>query len=182
MKRKLRMGMIGGGKGAFIGAIHRIAATMDGTASEAESLILTNSHNVLNRSAVIGTTFAGEIRTGGIERAVAGCAERLGSLHDHVAIDKRAEGESHGGDLSESLHDGCGLCKSWDRPKIYFWNGKGLIWQYCGGVWYSKDVLVLWLICVVCLCLFVFGNRKDTPKIDRRWTFYGSGSSGDREL
>ncbi|MBA9079723.1 Gfo/Idh/MocA family protein [Rufibacter quisquiliarum] len=30
MKRKLRMGMIGGGKGAFIGAIHRIAATMDG--------------------------------------------------------------------------------------------------------------------------------------------------------
>ena len=30
MKRKLRMGMIGGGKGAFIGAIHRIAANMDG--------------------------------------------------------------------------------------------------------------------------------------------------------
>jgi len=28
--RKLRMGMIGGGKGAFIGAIHRIAANMDG--------------------------------------------------------------------------------------------------------------------------------------------------------
>ncbi len=28
--RKLRMGMIGGGPGAFIGAIHRIAATMDG--------------------------------------------------------------------------------------------------------------------------------------------------------
>jgi predicted dehydrogenase len=30
MKRKLRMGMIGGGPGAFIGAIHRIAAIMDG--------------------------------------------------------------------------------------------------------------------------------------------------------
>lgn len=30
MKRKLRMGMIGGGKGAFIGAVHRIAANMDG--------------------------------------------------------------------------------------------------------------------------------------------------------
>ncbi|WP_202909739.1 Gfo/Idh/MocA family protein [Mucilaginibacter pedocola] len=29
-KRKLRMGMIGGGKDAFIGAIHRIAANMDG--------------------------------------------------------------------------------------------------------------------------------------------------------
>lgn len=30
MKRKLRMGMIGGGKDAFIGGIHRIAANMDG--------------------------------------------------------------------------------------------------------------------------------------------------------
>lgn len=29
-KRKLRMGMVGGGKGAFIGPVHRIAATMDG--------------------------------------------------------------------------------------------------------------------------------------------------------
>ncbi len=28
--RKLRMGMIGGGKNAFIGAVHRIAANMDG--------------------------------------------------------------------------------------------------------------------------------------------------------
>jgi len=28
--RKLKMGMIGGGPGAFIGAIHRIAANMDG--------------------------------------------------------------------------------------------------------------------------------------------------------
>lgn len=32
MNRKLRMGMIGGGKGAFIGAVHRIAANMDGLA------------------------------------------------------------------------------------------------------------------------------------------------------
>lgn len=30
MNRKLRMGMLGGGKDAFIGAIHRIAANMDG--------------------------------------------------------------------------------------------------------------------------------------------------------
>lgn len=30
MKRKLRMGMVGGGKDAFIGAIHRYAANMDG--------------------------------------------------------------------------------------------------------------------------------------------------------
>ncbi len=32
MKRKLRAGMIGGGKNAFIGAIHRIALNMDGLA------------------------------------------------------------------------------------------------------------------------------------------------------
>ena len=30
MKRKLRMGMVGGGRGAFIGRIHRMAATLDG--------------------------------------------------------------------------------------------------------------------------------------------------------
>jgi predicted dehydrogenase len=30
MKRKLRMGMIGGGKDAFIGAVHRLAINMDG--------------------------------------------------------------------------------------------------------------------------------------------------------
>lgn len=30
MSRKLRMGMIGGGRGAFIGAVHRIAAGIDG--------------------------------------------------------------------------------------------------------------------------------------------------------
>ena len=30
MNRKLRMGMVGGGKDAFIGAIHRHAAFMDG--------------------------------------------------------------------------------------------------------------------------------------------------------
>ena len=28
-KRKLRMGMVGGGQGAFIGGVHRIAATLD---------------------------------------------------------------------------------------------------------------------------------------------------------
>ncbi len=32
MKTKLRYGMIGGGRGAFIGAVHRIAAQMDGQA------------------------------------------------------------------------------------------------------------------------------------------------------
>ena len=28
--RKLRMGMVGGGQGAFIGGVHRIAAALDG--------------------------------------------------------------------------------------------------------------------------------------------------------
>ena len=30
MKQKLRMGMVGGGQGAFIGAVHRMAAALDG--------------------------------------------------------------------------------------------------------------------------------------------------------
>ncbi|SVD35204.1 uncharacterized protein METZ01_LOCUS388058, partial [marine metagenome] len=30
MKRKLRMGMVGGGRGAFIGGVHRAAANLDG--------------------------------------------------------------------------------------------------------------------------------------------------------
>ena len=28
--RKIRMGMVGGGRGAFIGAVHRMAANLDG--------------------------------------------------------------------------------------------------------------------------------------------------------
>ncbi len=32
LKRKLRAGMVGGGIGAFIGPVHRAAATMDGLA------------------------------------------------------------------------------------------------------------------------------------------------------
>ena len=30
MKRKIRMGMVGGGQGSFIGAVNRIAANLDG--------------------------------------------------------------------------------------------------------------------------------------------------------
>ncbi len=30
MKRKIRMGMVGGGNGSFIGAVHRIGANLDG--------------------------------------------------------------------------------------------------------------------------------------------------------
>ena len=31
MQRRLRMGMVGGGRGAFIGAVHRMAAALDGS-------------------------------------------------------------------------------------------------------------------------------------------------------
>jgi hypothetical protein len=31
MQRRLRMGMVGGGRGAFIGAVHRMAAVLDGS-------------------------------------------------------------------------------------------------------------------------------------------------------
>jgi hypothetical protein len=30
LHRKLRMGMVGGGRGAFIGGVHRMAAALDG--------------------------------------------------------------------------------------------------------------------------------------------------------
>ena len=30
LNRKLKMGMVGGGRGAFIGAVHRMAANLDG--------------------------------------------------------------------------------------------------------------------------------------------------------
>ena len=30
MSRKLRMGMVGGGQGSFIGGVHRMAAALDG--------------------------------------------------------------------------------------------------------------------------------------------------------
>lgn len=30
MRRKIRMGMVGGGRGAFIGGVHRMAAALDG--------------------------------------------------------------------------------------------------------------------------------------------------------
>ncbi len=42
MKRKLRMGMVGGGRGAFIGAVHRSAALMDGNIELAAGAFSTN--------------------------------------------------------------------------------------------------------------------------------------------
>lgn len=48
ISRKLRFGMVGGGQGAFIGAIHRIAAIMDGQAELVCGCFSTNPENSLS--------------------------------------------------------------------------------------------------------------------------------------
>lgn len=63
MTRKLRFGMIGGGRGAFIGAVHRIAAQMDGQAelvagafsSDAERSKLSGADLFLDPARVYGS-------------------------------------------------------------------------------------------------------------------------------
>jgi len=63
MKRKLRFGMIGGGRGAFIGAVHRLVAIMDGKAelvagcfsADPENSRLTGQDLLLDPSRVYGT-------------------------------------------------------------------------------------------------------------------------------
>ena len=62
-KRKLRMGMIGGGVGAFIGAVHRLAANLDGQidlvcgafSSDAEKSKLTGDELFLDPARVYGS-------------------------------------------------------------------------------------------------------------------------------
>ncbi|HMQ46622.1 MAG TPA: Gfo/Idh/MocA family oxidoreductase [Saprospiraceae bacterium] len=53
MKRKIRMGMVGGGVGAFIGAVHRMAAALDG---EIE-LVCGAFSSDPNKSRISGETF-----------------------------------------------------------------------------------------------------------------------------
>lgn len=63
MKRKLRMGMVGGGRGAFIGAVHRLAANLDGQielvagcfSSDAEKARLSGEDLYLNPDRVYTT-------------------------------------------------------------------------------------------------------------------------------
>jgi predicted dehydrogenase len=63
MNRKFRFGMIGGGRGAFIGAVHRIVAIMDGKAelvagcfsASAETSRLTGADLLLDPARVYGT-------------------------------------------------------------------------------------------------------------------------------
>jgi predicted dehydrogenase len=47
MNRKLRMGMVGGGKNAFIGAVHRIAAHMDGLIELSCGALSANTENAI---------------------------------------------------------------------------------------------------------------------------------------
>lgn len=63
MNRKLRLGMIGGGRGAFIGAVHRIAAQIDGQyelvcgafSSDAEKSKLSGQDLGLNEGRIYGS-------------------------------------------------------------------------------------------------------------------------------
>ncbi len=54
MKRKFRMGMVGGGKGAFIGAVHRMAATLDGLAELACGAFSSNPQRSLASARELG--------------------------------------------------------------------------------------------------------------------------------
>lgn len=47
MNRKLRMGMVGGGRGAFIGAVHRIAANLDGLIELKAGALSTNAEKAV---------------------------------------------------------------------------------------------------------------------------------------
>ena len=63
MPRKVRMGMVGGGRGAFIGAVHRMAAALDGQielvcgafSSSAEKSKLSGEDLYLNPERVYGS-------------------------------------------------------------------------------------------------------------------------------
>jgi len=63
MKRKIRMGMVGGGRGAFIGAVHRMAAALDGEielvcgafSSNPEKSRLSGEDLYINPSRIYGT-------------------------------------------------------------------------------------------------------------------------------
>ena len=48
MKRKLRLGMVGGGQGAFIGAVHRLSARMDDN-----TILITKNSLILDNKPII---------------------------------------------------------------------------------------------------------------------------------
>ncbi|KLT65899.1 MULTISPECIES: Gfo/Idh/MocA family protein [Pedobacter] len=60
MNRKLRMGMIGGGKDAFIGAVHRLAANMDGLIELVAGALSVNPETAIESGKIL---FLAENRT-----------------------------------------------------------------------------------------------------------------------
>lgn len=53
-KRPLRMGMVGGGQGAFIGAVHRMAAALDGTAHLAAGCLSSSADKAIASGRELG--------------------------------------------------------------------------------------------------------------------------------
>lgn len=85
MNRKLRFGMIGGGRGAFIGAVHRIAAAMDGKAE----LVAGAFSSDPKRSRASGEDFflsADRVYGSYVEMAEAEAARPAGERLDFVVI------------------------------------------------------------------------------------------------
>ncbi|MBS0632175.1 MAG: Gfo/Idh/MocA family oxidoreductase [Verrucomicrobia bacterium] len=85
MNRKLRFGMIGGGRGAFIGAVHRIAALMDGRAELVAGAFSSDARRSHDSGADLGLApdrVYGSYR----EMAVAEAARPPGERLDFVVI------------------------------------------------------------------------------------------------
>src|SRR5207249_12036768 len=75
-KRRLRLGMVGGGPGAFIGAVHRIAARMDDRFELVAGALSSNPER--SRAAALGVHIAPERGYGRFAGMAAGGGERPG--------------------------------------------------------------------------------------------------------
>lgn len=85
MTRKLRMGMVGGGRGAFIGAVHRMAANLDGKIELVAGCFSSNAE----KSKLSGEDFfldPSRVYTSYAEMAKAEGALPLGERIDFVSI------------------------------------------------------------------------------------------------
>ena len=80
MNRKLRMGMIGGGKDAFIGAIHRYAANMDGLIEVSAGALSINPEIAVDSGKMLFLPQRPYMPVGTLRRALSGSAGRLNPL------------------------------------------------------------------------------------------------------
>lgn len=62
MKRRLRLGMVGGGQGAFIGAVHRLAARMDDHYELLAAALSADPANARSSALALGLDPAGPTR------------------------------------------------------------------------------------------------------------------------